>query len=126
MTIVKDNLGDLYRDWGHDDDARSRYQAVLADAEADGWDDRRATATGDLADLAYGAGDDARAQRVYKTGLAYALRIKHLNPVAKCQAGLGRTLRRQGDGKAAYQPPARGPGDLYRRLTKQGQHDREH
>ena len=87
MTIVKDNLGDLYRDWGRDDDARSRYQAVLADAEANGWDDRRATATGDLADLAYKAGDDARAQHLYKTGLAYALRIKRLDPLPSAGSG---------------------------------------
>jgi len=115
MTILKDNLGDLYRDWGRDDDARSLYRAVLTDAENNGWDDRRATATGDLADLAYKAGEDAHALQLYEMGLAYALRIKRLNTVAQCRLGLGRTLLRKGDPTAAYEH-LREAIAIYRRL----------
>ena len=99
---MKDNLGELYRDWGRDEDARAQFVAILAAAEANQWDERLATANGDLGDLAAKAGDDAAARRYYEAGLAHAYRIKRANTIAPCSLGLSRTLHRQGEIAKAY------------------------
>lgn len=115
VTTVTDNLGELYGDWGRDDDARSSFETVLADAETNQWDERLATANGDLADLAYKRGEDALAARLYETSLAHALRIKRANTIALCRLGLGHTLRRQGQLETAYDN-LREAFEIYRRL----------
>ena len=115
-TTVKDNLGELYRDWGRDDDARACFEEVLSDAQAHGWEERLATANGDLGDLALKASDLGRARELYETGLAYAIRIKRANTIALCRLGLGRTLRQRGEGKLAYDH-LREALEIYRRLN---------
>ena len=66
---------------------RAQFVAILAAAEANQWDERLATANGDLGDLAAKAGDDAAARRYYEAGLAHAYRIKRANTIAPVQSG---------------------------------------